>query len=111
MAEKTKARPRLTSIPSNPSGESSDPRNMRPGQLSVKPEPRRAREGRSLTLTVKYQADIHAGSHHFSVGSRVVMLPVLVIGPDDPHEDSAQLESVLVLGKTVSRLWPVLRNA
>ena len=70
---------------------------MRPGQLSVKPEPRRAREERSLTLTVEYQADIHAASHHFPVGSRVVMLPVLVIGPDDPHEDSAQLESVLVL--------------
>ena len=73
---------------------------MRPGQLSVKPEPRRASEERSLTLTVEYQADIHVASHQFPVGSRVVMLPVLVIGPDDPpevlfeHEGSAQLESV-----------------
>ncbi len=73
---------------------------MRPGQLSVKPEPRCAREERSLTLTVEYQADIHVASHQFPVGSRVVMLPVLVIGPDDPpevlfeHEGSAQLESV-----------------
>ena len=51
-------------------------------------------------MTVEYQADIHVASHQFPVGSRVVMLPVLVIGPDDPpevlfeHEGSAQLESV-----------------
>ena len=100
MAVKNKARPRLTSIPSKPSREPSDPQSMRPGQLSVKPEPRRTREGRSLTLIVEHQTGVHIASHQFPVGSHVVMLPVLVIGPDDPHEvffehkDSAQLESV-----------------
>ena len=94
MAAKNKARPRLTSIPSKPSRELSDPQSMRPGQLSVKPEPRRTREGRSLTLIVEHQTGVHIASHQFPVGSRVVMLPVLVIGPDDPYEDSAQLESV-----------------
>ncbi len=73
---------------------------MRLGQLSVKPEPRRAREWRSLTLIVELQAGVHAPSHHVPAGSRVVMLPVLVIEPDDPpevlpeHEGPAQLESV-----------------
>jgi DNA-binding winged helix-turn-helix (wHTH) protein len=100
MAEKNRARPRLTAIPSKPSREPSDPRSMRLGQLSVKPEPRRAREWPSLTLIVEHQTGVHIVSHQFPVGSRVVMLPVLVIGPDDPHEvlfeheDSAQLESV-----------------
>lgn len=31
------------------------------------------------------------------VGSRVVMLPVLVIGSDDPYKDSAHLEAVSIL--------------
>ena len=100
MAAKNKARPRLTSIPSKPSREPRDPQSMKPDQLSVKSEPRRAREGLSLTLIVEHQTGVHIASHQFPVGSRVVMLPVLVIGPDDPHEvlfeheDSAQLESV-----------------
>jgi DNA-binding winged helix-turn-helix (wHTH) protein len=100
MAVKNKVRPYLAPIPSNPSRELSDPRSMKPGQLSVKPEPRRAREGRSITLIVEHQTGVHVASHQFPVGSRIVMLPVLVIGPDDPHEvlfeheDSAQLESV-----------------
>ena len=100
MAEKNRARPRLTAIPSKPSREPSDPRSMRLGQLSVKPEPRRAREWRSLTLIVELQTGVHAPSHHVPAGSRVVMLPVLVIEHDDPpetlpeHEGSAPLESV-----------------
>ena len=97
---KNKVRSYLTPIPSNPSRELSDPRSMKPDQLSVKPEPRRAREGLSLTLIVEHQTGVPVASHQFPVGSRVVMLPVLVIGPDDPHEvlfeheGSAQLESV-----------------
>ena len=100
MAEKNRARPRLTAIPSKPSREQRDPRSMRLGQLSVKPEPRRAREWPSLTLIVEHQTGVHIVSHQFPVGSRVVMLPVLVIEHDDPpetlpeHEGSAPLESV-----------------
>lgn len=36
-------------------------------------------------------------SEPLPVGSRVIMLPMLVIGPYDPHEDSVQLESVSIL--------------
>lgn len=103
MAAKNKVNPRLTPISSNPAREPSDPRSMRPGQLSVNREPGRALKEWPVTSIIGYRAGIQVSSNHFPAGSRVIMLPVLVIGTDDPremlfeHEDSAQLESVSVL--------------
>ena len=100
MAAKNKVRPRLTPIPSNPSREPSDRQNMRPGQLSVNREHGRALKAWPVISIVGHQAGVHVSSNHFPAGSHVVMLPVLVIGPEDPravlfeHKDSAQLESV-----------------
>lgn len=100
MAAKNKVRPRLTPIPSNPSREPSDRQSMRPGQLSVNREHGRALKAWPVISIVGHQAGVHVSSNHFPAGSHVVMLPVLVIGTEDPravlfeHKDSAQLESV-----------------
>lgn len=103
MDVKNKARPLRRLIPSKPSTEPSDLQSMRQDQLSGNREPDRALEQWPVISIVGHQAGPHVSSNHLPAGARVVMLPVLVIGTDDPrkmlfeHEDSAQLESVSVL--------------
>ena len=100
MAKENKVRPYFTPIRSNPSRDPNDPRSIRPGQLSLSREPSRTLEGWPVISIVGHRVWVHVFSNHFPAGSRVVMLPVLVIGPEDPsevipeQENSAQHESV-----------------
>ena len=102
MAAKNKVKPRLTPISSNPSREPSGPRSMRPGRLSVNREPGRALKEWPVTSIVGHRAGLHVSSNHFPAGSHIVILPVLVIGIEDPRavipeqEDSRQHESMSV---------------
>ena len=86
----------ITPIPSKPAREPSDPRSMRTSQLSANREPGSSLEVRPMTLMDGHRDGVHVPFNHFPVGSRVVMLPVLVIAPEDPRdvlherEDSGQ---------------------
>ena len=100
MAMKSKARPHLIPISSNPSREPNDLQSMRSSRRSVNREAGRALEEWPVTLIVEHQAGAQASSHHLPAGSRIVVLPVLVIGQEDLREvlpqqvDSAQHASV-----------------
>jgi hypothetical protein len=70
-----------------------------------------------VTSIVGHRTGGHVSSNHFPAGSRVVMLPVLVIGPENPRaviperEDSTLHESVSASRQAASRLRSVLRKA
>ena len=73
---------------------------MRSSRRTVNREAGRALEEWPGTLIVEYQAGAQASSHRLPAGSRIVVLPVLVIGHEDLREvlpqqgDSAQHASV-----------------
>ena len=102
MAMKSEFRPHLIPISSNPSREPNDPRSMGSSRRTVNREAGRTLEEWPVTLIVEHQAGAQASSHHLPAESRIVMLPVLVIGHEDLREvfpqqvDSAQHASVSV---------------
>lgn len=98
MGVKHKATPSLTPIVSKPPRELNAPRHMNTRHVSVSQEPGGSLELRPMAVMDGQREDFHVSLNHFPAGSRVVMLTVLVIAPDAPHEVICEREGSKHMG-------------